>query len=77
MPVCPPNMTPGPGMPSMPVYLSMSGLLLLVAQSKGGPYALTTDTGGSQQSVLIGNTPDASSVINVSTEGGQLQIGPA
>ena len=43
----------------------------------GGPYAITTDTGGSQQSVLIGNTPGASSVINVSTEGGQLQIGPA
>ena len=43
----------------------------------GGPYAITTDTGGSQESVLIGNTPGASSVINVSTEGGELQIGPA
>jgi hypothetical protein len=43
----------------------------------GGPYAITTDTGGSQQSVLIGNTPGASNVINVSTQGGELQIAPS
>ena len=41
------------------------------------PYAITTDTGGSQETLLIGNTPGASRLINVSTEGGSLQIGPA
>ena len=37
----------------------------------GGPYAVTADTGGSQESVLIGTSPGAASSISVSTEGGE------
>ena len=43
----------------------------------GGPYAVTADTGGSQESVLIATSPGAANSINVTTEGGNLQIGPA
>ena len=43
----------------------------------GGPYAVTADTGGSQESVLIATSPGAASSISVTTEGGNLQIGPA
>lgn len=46
----------------------------------GGPYAVTADTGdgdGSSESVVVPTSPTATRVISVSTEGGNLQIGPA
>jgi hypothetical protein len=43
----------------------------------GGPYAVTADTGGSNESILIATDPGATDSINVSTDGGNLQIGPA
>jgi hypothetical protein len=43
----------------------------------GGPYAVTVDSGGSAQSVLIPADPGAASSISVSTDGGNLAIGPA
>ncbi|HEY3881436.1 MAG TPA: hypothetical protein VGM12_22820 [Trebonia sp.] len=43
----------------------------------GGPYAVTADSSGSPQSVSVATSPGAASSISVSTEGGNLQIGPA
>jgi hypothetical protein len=43
----------------------------------GGPYAVTADSAGSTESVLIATSSSASRSINVSTDGGSLQIGPA
>ena len=52
----------------------------------GGPYAVTTDSDGSigmekgppqSDSVLIATSPSAARSITVTTEGGNLQIGPA
>jgi len=43
----------------------------------GGPYAVTTDTGGSIESVMIPTSSSAPRSINVSTDGGNLEIGPA
>jgi hypothetical protein len=40
----------------------------------GGPYALTADSGGGPQQVLIPTDPAASRSINVSSDGGELQI---
>lgn len=42
----------------------------------GGPYAVTTDSGGSTDSILIATSPGAARSISVTTEGGNLQIGP-
>jgi len=42
----------------------------------GGPYALTADSGGGPQQVGIATDPAASRSINVSTDGGPLQIIP-
>jgi hypothetical protein len=42
----------------------------------GGPYTVTADSGGSTESVLIATSPSAARWISVSTEGGNLQIGP-
>jgi hypothetical protein len=43
----------------------------------GGPYALTTDNGGGPQSVGISINPAAARSINVTTQGGPLQVEPA
>ena len=46
----------------------------------GGPYAVTADTGdsgGPSESILVPTSSSATRMINVSTEGGNLQIGPA
>jgi hypothetical protein len=43
----------------------------------GGPYALTTDSGGGPQSVGISIDPAAARSINVSTLGGPLRVEPA
>jgi hypothetical protein len=43
----------------------------------GGPYALTTDSGGGPQSVGIATSPAASRSINISTGGGPLFVQPA
>jgi hypothetical protein len=42
----------------------------------GGPFALTTDSGGGPQSVGIAISPAASRSINISTEGGPLFVQP-
>ena len=42
----------------------------------GGPYAVTADSGGGPQQVGIATDPAASRSINVSTDGGPLQIIP-
>jgi len=42
----------------------------------GGPYAVSTD-GGAADSVSVPTSPGATSSVNVSTEGGNAQIGPA
>ena len=43
----------------------------------GGPYALTTDSGGGPQSVGISIDPASARSINVSTLGGPLRVEPA
>jgi hypothetical protein len=43
----------------------------------GGPYAVTADSDGSTDSVSVPASPGASRSISVSTNGGDLQIGPA
>ena len=43
----------------------------------GGPYAVTTDSGGSPQSILIPTNPAAANTISITTDGGNLEIGPA
>ena len=43
----------------------------------GGPYAVAADTGGSAESVIVATSPDAARSISVSTDGGNLEIGPA
>jgi hypothetical protein len=66
------------GFTAAPVSVRVStgggGASLLVP---GGPYSVTAEGGGSTESVLIANSPGATRSISVSTDGGNLQIGPA
>jgi hypothetical protein len=66
------------GFVTAPAFLSVdTGGGFASLSVPGGPYAVSADSGGSAESILVPVSSSATRAISVSTEGGNLQIGPA